>query len=61
MLLLSWTTCKSLYFFATIFNELMMRSALYYTNTLSWISILLAHWNNCPAIDMLLQLFAFSP
>ena len=26
-----------------IFNEMMMRSALYYTNTLSWIFIALAH------------------
>ena len=35
-----------------IFNEMMMKSALYYTNTLSWIFILLAHWNNSPRIDM---------
>jgi hypothetical protein len=26
-----------------IFNELMMRSVLYYTNTLSWIFIVIAH------------------
>ena len=29
-----------------IFNEMMMRSALYQTNMLSWIFIVLAHWNN---------------
>ena len=38
-----------------IFNELMMRSTLYQTNTLSWIFIVLAHWNNSPRIDMLPQ------
>ena len=32
-----------------IFNEMMLRSALY---TLSWIFIVLAHWNNSPQIDM---------
>jgi len=26
-----------------VFNEMMMRPALYYTNTLSWIFIVLAH------------------
>jgi hypothetical protein len=31
-----------------IFNETMTRSTLYYTNTLSWIFIVLAHWNNSP-------------
>jgi hypothetical protein len=35
-----------------IFNEMMMRSALYWTNTLSWIFIVLAHWNNSPRVDM---------
>jgi len=35
-----------------IFNEMMMRSALYYSNTLSWIFIVLAHWNNSLRIDM---------
>ena len=35
-----------------IFNEMMMRSALYETNMLSWIFIVLAHWNNSPRIDM---------
>ena len=35
-----------------IINEMIMRSALYYTNTLSWIFIVLAHWNNSPRIDM---------
>jgi hypothetical protein len=33
-----------------IFNEMMMRSALY---TLNWIYIVLAHWNNSLRIDML--------
>jgi hypothetical protein len=35
-----------------IFNEMMMRSALYQTNTLSWIFIVLAPWNNSLQIDM---------
>jgi hypothetical protein len=35
-----------------IFNEMTMRSALYKTNTLSWICTVLAHWNNSPRIDM---------
>ena len=34
-----------------IFNEMMM-SALYKTNTLSQICIVLAHWNNSPRVDM---------
>jgi hypothetical protein len=34
-----------------IFNE-MMRSVLYNTNKLSWIFIVLAHWNNRLRIDM---------
>jgi hypothetical protein len=39
-----------------IFNEMMMRSDLYQTNTLSWIFfIVLAHWNNSPPIDMKYQ------
>jgi hypothetical protein len=29
--------------------------ALYYTNTLSWICIVLAHWNNSPRLDMSLH------
>jgi hypothetical protein len=33
-----------------IFNEMMMRSTLYYTNTLSF--IVLSHWNNSSQIDM---------
>ena len=33
------------------FDEMMM-SALYETNTLSWIFIVLTHWNNSPRIDM---------
>ena len=36
----------------SIFNEMMMRSALYSTNTLSWIFIVLAHWNNSPQVHM---------
>ena len=37
-----------------IFNEMMMRSALFYTNTPSWIFIVLAHWNS-PWVDMSLH------
>ena len=40
-----------------IFNEMMMiRSALFLTNMLSWIFIVLAHWNNSLWIDMWLHL-----
>jgi hypothetical protein len=39
-----------------IFNEMMMSSALYKTNTLSWIFIVLAHWNNSLRVDMSLHL-----
>jgi hypothetical protein len=35
-----------------IFKEMMMRFALYYTNTLSWIFPVIAHWNNSPRTDM---------
>jgi hypothetical protein len=35
-----------------IFNEMMMKSALHYTNMLCRIFILLAHCNNSPRIDM---------
>jgi len=38
-----------------IFNEMMMRSALYYNNTLSWNFIVLAHCNNSPRVEMSLQ------
>ena len=38
-----------------IFNEMMTRSILYLTNTLSWIFIVLAHWNNSPGVDMSLH------
>ena len=38
-----------------IFNEMMMRSALYSTNALSWIFIVLSHWNNSPRVDMSLH------
>jgi hypothetical protein len=36
-----------------IINEMMMRSALFYT--LSWIFIVLAHWNNNPQVEMSLH------
>jgi hypothetical protein len=36
-----------------IVNDIMMRSTLYLTNTLSWIFLVLTHWNNSPLIDML--------
>ena len=35
-----------------MFNEMMMRSALYYTNTLSYIFMVLAHWNNSPRVHI---------
>ena len=35
-----------------IFNEMMMMFALFKINTLSWIFIVLAHWNNSPWTDM---------
>jgi hypothetical protein len=38
-----------------IFNEMMMSSALYKTNTLSWLFIGLAHWNNSLRVDMSLH------
>jgi hypothetical protein len=38
-----------------ILNEIMMRSTLYYTNTLSCIFTVLAHWNNSQWIDMSFQ------
>ena len=36
-----------------IFNEILMRSVLFYTFRLCWIFIVLSHWNNSPWIDML--------
>jgi hypothetical protein len=36
-----------------IINEMIMR---YKTNTLNWILIVLAHWNNSPRIDMSLHM-----
>lgn len=36
----------------------MMMSALYRINTLSWICIMLAHINNSPQVDMLIQIYA---
>jgi hypothetical protein len=38
-----------------IFNEMMMMSTLNKTNMLSWICILLAHWNNSLWVDMSLH------
>jgi hypothetical protein len=38
----------------------MTSFALFYTNTLSWIFIVLAHWNNSPWIDMLLHSYSLS-
>jgi len=35
-----------------IFYEMIMMSALYYTNTFSCISIMLSHWNNNLRVDM---------
>ena len=35
-----------------IFNEMIMRTALSYANTLSSIYIVLVHWNNSPRIDL---------
>jgi hypothetical protein len=37
------------------FDEMMMISALCKTNTLSWIVIVLAHWNNSLWVDMSLH------
>ena len=42
-----------------LFNE-MMKSALYFTNTLSWICIVLALWNNSLCIDMSLLSYTLS-
>ena len=38
----------------------MTMSALYWTNTLNLIFIVLAHWNNCPRVNMSLQSDIFS-
>ena len=38
-----------------LFNEMMMSSALFYNNTLSWSLIVLGHWNNSPRVDMSLH------
>jgi len=35
-----------------ISNEMIMRSTLYYANTLSWIFMVLTHWNNSLRIAM---------
>ena len=34
------------------FDEMMMMSASYETSILSWIFIVVAHWNNSPLVDM---------
>jgi len=34
------------------FDEMMMMSALFYSNMLSWIFIVLVHLNNSPRVDM---------
>ena len=43
-----------------IFDEMMMmslmKSTLFYTNVLSWIFIVLSHWNNSQRVDMSLNL-----
>jgi hypothetical protein len=44
-----------------IFSEMMMRSTLYQTNTLSWIFIVLTHWNNSLQIDMSLHSIILIP
>jgi hypothetical protein len=38
------------------FDEIMFMSALYYTNTFSWIMIVLAHWINNPQVDISLHI-----
>jgi hypothetical protein len=38
-----------------IVNEMMMMFVLFSTNTLSWIFIVLAHWNNSPQVYMSLH------
>ena len=38
-----------------VFDAVMMRSALYWTNTLSWIFTVLDHWSNSPRVDMSLH------
>jgi hypothetical protein len=35
-----------------LFNKVMMTTVFYKINKLSWIFILLAHWNNSPLIDI---------
>jgi hypothetical protein len=44
------------YIMAGTFDLMLMMSALYFTNKLSWILIVLVHWNNSPQVDMLLHL-----
>ena len=34
-----------------MFNEMTMMSSLYWTNKLSWICMVLAHWNNSSRVD----------
>ena len=54
-ILSEWVSCfLMLYLGKTklIFNKMMMKFALYKINTLSWIFLVLAYWNNSPRIDM---------
>ena len=41
---------------AVTYYEITMMSSVYWTNTLSWIFIVLASWNNSVCVDMLLNL-----
>ena len=35
----------------TSYTDMMMVSALYWTNTINWIFTALVHWNNSPGVD----------
>jgi hypothetical protein len=41
-----------------IFNEMLIMSAFCQTNNLSWIFLVLAHWNKSPRIDMCIYFFS---
>jgi len=44
-----------------LLNEMMMMmSTLYKTDIVSWIFVVLGHWNNSPGIDMSLETDTFS-
>ena len=54
-----WLICNSsamAWYEQVKFDEMITMFALYKTNTLSWIIIVLAHWNNSPRLDMSLHL-----